>query len=211
MSDFQTRFGENGAFAPLRAGCIVSLFCAGTFFGCFACGWLCDRIGRRYTLSASSLCFILGILIEITSTNQWVQFTMGRFVSGLGVGALSTGVPMYQSESIPSKIRGVVVAGYQLLISFGMFTAYLVCPAATLPLCLEHANSSQDLLGNRLFEKFSTMAHPKWFWYSACSCPWLLDTFVPGISSICVSKWPCGGSTSQSCAYQWCRSLFTSD
>jgi SP family sugar:H+ symporter-like MFS transporter len=51
---------------------------------------------------------------------------MGRFVAGLGIGALSTVVPMYQSESIPKRIRGVAVSSYQLFITLGIWTAYMV-------------------------------------------------------------------------------------
>lgn len=51
---------------------------------------------------------------------------MGRFAAGLGIGALSTVVPMYQSESIPKRIRGATVASYQLLITLGIWMAYMV-------------------------------------------------------------------------------------
>lgn len=44
---------------------------------------------------------------------------MGRFVAGLGVGNLSVGVPMFQSECCPKEIRGAVVASYQLMITIG--------------------------------------------------------------------------------------------
>lgn len=51
---------------------------------------------------------------------------MGRFTAGLGIGALSTVVPMYQSESIPKRIRGATVSSYQLFITLGIWTAYMV-------------------------------------------------------------------------------------
>jgi SP family sugar:H+ symporter-like MFS transporter len=84
-----------------------------------------DAFGRRLTISGSAFFYIFGVIIEITSKN-WVQFAMGRFVAGLGIGALSTVVPMYQSESIPKRIRGVAVSSYQLFITFGIWTAYMV-------------------------------------------------------------------------------------
>jgi SP family sugar:H+ symporter-like MFS transporter len=88
----------------------LSLFYAGTLVGCLASGWICDKIGRRYTISSSSFFYIIGVIIEITSGTQWVQFAMGRFTAGLGIGALSTSVPMYQSETVPKSIRGIVVS-----------------------------------------------------------------------------------------------------
>jgi SP family sugar:H+ symporter-like MFS transporter len=51
---------------------------------------------------------------------------MGRFAAGLGIGALSTVVPMYQSESIPKPIRGATVSSYQLFITLGIWTAYMI-------------------------------------------------------------------------------------
>jgi SP family sugar:H+ symporter-like MFS transporter len=84
-----------------------------------------DAFGRRLTISGSAFFYIIGVLIEITS-RIWVQFAMGRFVAGLGIGALSTVVPMYQSESIPKRIRGVAVSSYQLFITLGIWTAYMV-------------------------------------------------------------------------------------
>lgn len=126
MSDFLDRFGENGEFSAIRQGTIVALLCAGTLVGCLASGIICDKIGRRYTISASAFFYIIGVVIEITSDTEWVQFAMGRFTAGLGIGALSTSVPMYQSESVPKSIRGAVVASYQLLITLGIWTAYMV-------------------------------------------------------------------------------------
>jgi SP family sugar:H+ symporter-like MFS transporter len=126
MSDFLARFGQDGKFSAVRQGTIVSLLCAGTLVGCLASGWICDKIGRRFTISASAFFYIIGVIIEITSSTVWVQFAMGRFTAGLGIGALSTSVPMYQSESVPKNIRGAVVSSYQLLITLGIWTAYMV-------------------------------------------------------------------------------------
>jgi SP family sugar:H+ symporter-like MFS transporter len=130
MSDFLARFGQDGKFTAVRQGTIVSLLCAGTLVGCLASGWICDKIGRRYTISAAALFYIAGVVIEITSSAYWMQFAMGRFTAGLGIGALSTSVPMYQAESVPKHIRGGVVSSYQLLITFGIWTAYMVGPNA---------------------------------------------------------------------------------
>ncbi|KAF2637564.1 general substrate transporter [Massarina eburnea CBS 473.64] len=126
MSDFIDRFGDNGQFSAIRQGTIVGLLAVGTLMGCLGSAPLADTFGRRLTISMSAFFYILGVIIEITSETVWVQFAMGRFVAGLGIGSLSTVVPMYQSESIPKKIRGATVASYQLLITLGIWTAYMV-------------------------------------------------------------------------------------
>jgi len=70
--------------------------------------------------------FIIGLIIQITAMNSWVHLMMGRFVAGLGIGNLSVGVPMFQSECSPREIRGAVVATYQLLITFGILVSNIL-------------------------------------------------------------------------------------
>ena len=57
--------------------------------------------------------FMVGVLIQISTSNSWQQFAVGRLVSGLGVGSLSAAVPMYQAETAPPQIRGTLTATYQ--------------------------------------------------------------------------------------------------
>lgn len=136
MDDFKQRFGDCSSgtceFSAVRQGTIVGLFSIGTLFGCLVASQLADRVGRRYAICASAFWCCIGYVIQITSTSVWAQFAMGRFTSGMGVGSLSVCVPMYQSESTPKTIRGAVVASYQLLITLGIWTAYMVsissCP-----------------------------------------------------------------------------------
>ena len=70
--------------------------------------------------------FIIGNIIQITAMDTWIHMMMGRLVAGLGVGNLSVGVPMFQSESAPREIRGAVVASYQLLITIGILVSNII-------------------------------------------------------------------------------------
>jgi SP family sugar:H+ symporter-like MFS transporter len=139
MADYQRRFGEftddpskignNGIpywFNVTRQGTIVSMLCAGALVGSLVVGKLADTLGRRMAVSASAFFCAIGMIIEISSTTHWAQFAVGRLVTGMGVGALSVTVPMYQSESTPAVIRGVVVACYQLFVTLGIWTAYMI-------------------------------------------------------------------------------------
>jgi len=78
-------------------------------------------------MSFGVIIFIIGNIIQITAMNSWVHMMIGRFVAGLGVGNLSVGVPMFQSECAPREIRGAVVASYQLMITFGILISNIVC------------------------------------------------------------------------------------
>lgn len=85
-----------------------------------------DWFGRRRSLSLGVAVFIIGNIIQITAMRSWVHMMMGRFVAGLGVGNLSIGVPMFQSEASPREIRGAVVASYQLMITIGILISNII-------------------------------------------------------------------------------------
>lgn len=62
--------------------------------------------------------------MQISSpSGHWYQVAVGRLVAGLGVGAVSLLVPMYQGESGPRHIRGALISTYQLFITLGIFIA----------------------------------------------------------------------------------------
>ena len=131
MEDFATRFGDikpDGSvhFSAARQGTIVGLLCVGALIGSLIAGKIADSLGRRLAISVSALFCCVGTVIEISSSHAWYQFAIGRLVNGVGIGALSVTVPMYQSESSPTIIRGMLVASYQLFITLGIWTAEMV-------------------------------------------------------------------------------------
>ena len=131
MEDYGARFGEpdgNGKyeFSAARQGTITGLLSIGCLIGSLIAGNLCDTIGRKMTISVSSLWTCVGTIIEVASMHAWYQHAIGRLVTGLGIGALSVAVPMYQSESAPAIIRGLIVSCYQLFVTLGIWTAEMV-------------------------------------------------------------------------------------
>ncbi|KAL1302366.1 hypothetical protein AAFC00_002769 [Neodothiora populina] len=131
MSDYCARFGVTAAdgtcsFPPLRQGTITANLCAGALVGAIIAGKMADLIGRRMSVSVSAFFCMIGTIIEISSSQHWAQYAVGRGIGGIGIGALSVCVPMYQSESAPMAIRGVLVASYQLFITLGIWTGAMV-------------------------------------------------------------------------------------
>ncbi|KAF4551123.1 Hexose transporter HXT13-like protein [Elsinoe fawcettii] len=131
MKNFAEQFGEQRAdgtyyFSAIRQGTMVANLCAGALVGSMLGGKLADTLGRRMTISSSALFCMLGKILEIASTAHWAQFAVGRFVSGIGIGSLSVVVPMYQSECAPKSIRGVLISSYQLFLTLGIWTGYMV-------------------------------------------------------------------------------------
>ncbi|KAG6032799.1 hypothetical protein E4U41_007129 [Claviceps citrina] len=131
MDDFAQRFGQRQSdgsyvFSAARQGTIVGMVSVGALIGSLIAGKMSDLVGRRMCISAAAFFTCVGTTIEITSSSHWIQFALGRLVSGVSIGALSVVVPMYQSECAPTVIRGVIVASYQLLITLGIWTAEMV-------------------------------------------------------------------------------------
>ena len=121
---------------------IVSILSAGTFFGALAAAPIADWIGRRLSLIVSCCVFSFGVILQ-TAATALPMFVAGRFFAGFGVGLVSALskcsswfevrpltilliVPLYQSETAPKWIRGVIVGSYQLAITIGLLLAAIV-------------------------------------------------------------------------------------
>ncbi|KAF3397076.1 High-affinity fructose transporter ght6 [Talaromyces pinophilus] len=130
MENFLSRFGQFNAskgkyeFTNVRSGLIVALLSIGTLIGALVGAPIADRIGRKWSISGWCFMICVGITVQISSPyGHWYQVAVGRLIAGLGVGAISLLVPMYQGESGPRHIRGALISTYQLFITLGIFVA----------------------------------------------------------------------------------------
>lgn len=88
-------------------GLMVSVLEIGALITSLAAGRIGDAIGRRGTLFSGAVVFTIGGAIQ-TFTGGIPSMVFGRFISGFGVGLLSTIVPIYQSEISPPNHRGAL-------------------------------------------------------------------------------------------------------
>lgn len=123
-----------GALAALRAefgitafeeGFMTSAVPLGALFGALLAGLLAEHYGRRATLLLASVLFTLGAVLAGLASGVWT-LTVCRLLLGLAVGLAATVAPLYISENAPSGQRGLLVSIYQLAVTIGILSAYLV-------------------------------------------------------------------------------------
>lgn len=128
MSDYKQRFGvyEDGEYSlsTIRTGVIVAIFNVGCAVGGIFLSKIADLHGRRIGLMISMVIYIIGIIVQISSSTKWYQIVVGRVITGLAVGCVSVISPMFIGESAPKALRGTLVCCFQLFITLGIFLGY---------------------------------------------------------------------------------------
>ncbi|PYH89806.1 MFS monosaccharide transporter [Aspergillus ellipticus CBS 707.79] len=119
---------------PSRAaiGTVVAILEVGAFLSSLLVGRIGDLIGRRKTILYGSIVFFIGGALQTFATGLPMMMA-GRIVAGLGVGALSTIVPVYQSEISPPHNRGKLacieftgnISGYAASVWVDYFCSFI--------------------------------------------------------------------------------------
>lgn len=95
---------------PTEIGVVISILEIGAMVSSLLVSKISEVYGRKKTILLGTLIFIVGGFIQSFSPNL-IVFGLGRVLSGIGVGILSTIVPSYQCEISPSEERGKLVCG----------------------------------------------------------------------------------------------------
>ena len=103
---------------------IVSALLFACVFASVGAGAMADRIGRKKALASAAVALFVGGVACATASDARGMI-LARFVSGLGVGAVSILVPMYVSEVSPDEHRGVLGSANQISIGIGILLAAL--------------------------------------------------------------------------------------
>lgn len=106
-------------------GWAASSVLVGCMFGAMFGGPLGDRLGRKASLLLCAALFGASSLASAVPVTLG-QFAWARFAGGLAIGAASILSPVYIAEVSPEKIRGRLVALYQLAIVAGILVVFFV-------------------------------------------------------------------------------------
>jgi sugar porter (SP) family MFS transporter len=93
--------------------------------GALGSGYLADLISRKWTTFSAGIIYV-GAALWSALAGSTGSLIAARAVLGLAVGTASFVAPLYISEHVPPKLRGGTVSFNQLMITSGIFIAYLV-------------------------------------------------------------------------------------
>lgn len=116
---------------------MVAILEIGALISSLLVGKIGDIIGRRRTILYGSMIFFVGGAMQTFATGMPMMM-VGRFIAGLGVGSLSTIVPVYQSEISPPHNRGKLaciefsgnIIGYTTSVWVDYFCGYIESDAS---------------------------------------------------------------------------------
>lgn len=96
----------------------------GAVIGALFGGRITDILGRKKVILASAFIFATGAWWSGAAPNV-DQLLMSRLYLGLAIGVSSFAVPLYIAEIAPTKIRGILVSLFQLLITVGILASFI--------------------------------------------------------------------------------------
>lgn len=68
--------------------------------------------------------YIVGIVIQISSSDKWYQYFISRIVAGLVAGSIGVIAQMLLSETAPERLGGMLLAYWGLMATCTIFLGY---------------------------------------------------------------------------------------
>lgn len=104
---------------------IGALLPLGAMAGAVPAGPMADKLGRKKSLLALAVPFLLSWAIIVIASQLWLIYA-ARFIAGIGVGAACVLVPTYVSEIAETSARGTLGAMFQLFLTVGIVLAFVL-------------------------------------------------------------------------------------
>ena len=108
---------------PAMHGIAMGAALYGTVAGSLIGAWPADRFGRRLTLLAIGVLFLISALGCAFAPNVGL-FIAARLIGGVGIGISTVAAPLYISEIAPPAQRGRLAAMFQFNIVLGIVIAF---------------------------------------------------------------------------------------
>lgn len=131
FESFKNDFGlptDTSGFASARGAEVssntVSLLIAECFFGAIGSAILNERFGRRHSLMAFAVVFLLGAALQAGSPKQLSYIYSGHVIAGLAVGGMSSITPVFVAENAPAAVRGRITGLFQEFLVLGTTISY---------------------------------------------------------------------------------------
>ncbi|KAK3713190.1 hypothetical protein LTR37_008623 [Vermiconidia calcicola] len=128
MPQFHAAYPRLAPDAPASSfwvGFMTGMLELGAFLGCFFFPKLADTISRKWALSIVAAIFIIGAIMQ-TAAPDFAVLVTGRTITGIGVGTMALGAPLYISEIAPPQIRGALLVLESISIVSGVVISYWI-------------------------------------------------------------------------------------
>ncbi|KAL1963995.1 hypothetical protein VTN77DRAFT_7541 [Rasamsonia byssochlamydoides] len=106
-------------------GTVTSLFIIGCLAGSLFTSFSNGRWGRLTIVHVGTVVLSIGAILQASSFAV-AQLIVGRIVAGIGLGLITSNIIVWQSESAPRKIRGMMVASALSWLIVGQLLAYWI-------------------------------------------------------------------------------------
>ncbi|GAO47581.1 putative hexose carrier protein [Saitoella complicata NRRL Y-17804] len=90
-------------------GFMVSSYDIGCLLGAVLSFFIGDHLGRRMMIVAGGIWVLVGAVLQASSFSM-AQFLVGRIIGGVGMGHMTTAIPIWLTESASAKKRGRMMA-----------------------------------------------------------------------------------------------------
>lgn len=94
------------------------LFQTGGFLGVFLVSWISDKYGRKIGIAVPAVILVITAALMAGSTNV-AEFIVWRFFAGAGTFMILAAVPIYMTEAVPPRNRGMLVDIHGVALLFG--------------------------------------------------------------------------------------------
>ena len=105
-----------------EVGLLASAVMIGALASSVIGGGFADLLGRKKAMIVSAVLFILSVVMIVSAQGFWPLF-FGRTLQGLSAGMIAVTIPIFMSECVPAKIRGIGSTMFQLCITLGILLA----------------------------------------------------------------------------------------